>query len=63
MCTQLGNFALCGEGLHIGRDGGAPVTDDYPNSQPWAFAGGTIQQVALDVTDEPPRTTNWRWRG
>jgi hypothetical protein len=53
MCTQLGKFALCGEGLNIGRDGGAPVTDDYPGSQPWAFAGGTIQQVAVDVTDEP----------
>jgi hypothetical protein len=24
MCTQLGKFALCGEGLNIGRDGGAP---------------------------------------
>jgi hypothetical protein len=53
MCTQLGKFALCGEGLNIGRDGGAPVTDDYPNSQPWAFAGGTIQRVVVDVTDEP----------
>jgi arylsulfatase A-like enzyme len=53
MCTQLGKFALCGEGLNIGRDGGAPVTDDYPNGRPWAFAGGTIQQVVVDVTDEP----------
>ena len=24
MKTQLGKFALCGEGLNIGRDGGAP---------------------------------------
>ncbi len=30
MATQLGKFALCGEGLNIGRDGSAPVTFDYP---------------------------------
>src|SRR5205085_3027186 len=28
--AQNGKFNLCGEGLNIGRDGGAPVTDDYP---------------------------------
>jgi arylsulfatase A-like enzyme len=53
MCTQLGKFALCGEGLNIGRDGGAPVTDDYPNGQPWAFTAGTIKQVIVDVSGEP----------
>ena len=26
MATQVGKFALCGEGLNIGRDGSAPVT-------------------------------------
>ena len=30
MATQLGKFALCGEGLNIGRDGSANVTNDYP---------------------------------
>ena len=52
MVTQLGKFALCGEGLNVGRDGGAPVTDDYPGTRPWAFAGGTIKQVVVDVSGE-----------
>ena len=34
MATQLGKFALCGEGLNIGRDGSAPVTFDYPGDNP-----------------------------
>jgi len=50
---QNGKFNLCGEGLNIGRDGGAPVTLDYPGSRPWAFTGGTIQQVIVDVSGEP----------
>ena len=53
MATQLGKFALCGEGLNIGRDGSAPVTNDYPGDQPWAFTGGVIEQVIVDVSDEP----------
>ena len=35
MYTQLGKFALCGEGLNIGKDGSANVTEDYPGSRPW----------------------------
>ena len=50
--TQLGKFSLCGEGLNIGRDGGAPVTDDYPGVRPWAFSGGTISRVIVDVSGE-----------
>jgi len=50
---QNGKFNLCGEGLNIGRDGGAPVTLDYPGSRPWGFSGGTIQQVIVDVSGEP----------
>ena len=50
--TQMGKFALCGEGLNIGRDGGQNVTDDYPGSQPWKFSGGTIKQVIVDVSGE-----------
>jgi len=53
MVTQLGKFALCGEGLNIGRDGGAPVTLDYPGDEPWAFVGGAIQRVLVDVSGEP----------
>ena len=59
MATQLGKFALCGEGLNIGRDGSANVTNDYPGDMPWAFTGGAIEQVIVDVSDEPyqqPRT-------
>ena len=51
--TQLGKFSVCGEGLNIGRDGGAPVTADYPGTRPWAFTGGTIEQVVVDVSGEP----------
>ncbi len=49
--TQLGKFNLCGEGLNIGRDGGAPVTEDYPAGRPWEFTGGTITRVIVDVSD------------
>ena len=47
--TQPGNFSLVGEGLNVGRDGGEPVTDDYPGTAPWAFTGGAIKQVIVDV--------------
>jgi arylsulfatase len=51
--TQPGKFMIAGEGLCIGRDGGAGVTDDYPGTEPWHFTGGTIRQVAVDVSGEP----------
>ena len=50
--TQPGNFSLVGEGLNVGRDGGEPVTDDYPGARPWAFTGGTIRHVLVDVSGE-----------
>ncbi|MGH9210663.1 MAG: hypothetical protein ACRD2C_08260 [Acidimicrobiales bacterium] len=50
--TQPGNFSLVGEGLNVGRDGGEPVTDDYAGSAPWAFTGGTINQVIVDVSGD-----------
>jgi arylsulfatase A-like enzyme len=50
--TQPGKFMLAGEGLCIGRDSGAGVTDDYPGEQPWHFTGGTIKRVAVDVSGE-----------
>ena len=28
-------------------------TDDYPGSAPWAFVGGTIHKVVVDVSGEP----------
>jgi arylsulfatase len=51
--TQPGNFSLAGEGLCVGRDSGAPVTDDYPGETPHRFTGGTIKRVAVDVSGEP----------
>jgi hypothetical protein len=51
--TQPGHFELAGEGLCIGRDSGAAVTDDYAGPQPHRFTGGTIKRVAVDVSGEP----------
>jgi arylsulfatase len=51
--TQPGKFVIGGEGLCIGRDSGAGVTDDYPGHMPWSFTGGTIKRVAVDVSGEP----------
>jgi arylsulfatase len=51
--TQPGQFSLGGEGLCVGRDSGAPVTDDYPGEAPYRFTGGTIKQVRVNVSGEP----------
>ena len=51
--TQPGKFVIGGEGLCVGRDSGAGVTDDYPGQMPWSFTGGTIKRVAVDVSGEP----------
>ncbi|MDI9915379.1 arylsulfatase [Rhodococcus sp. IEGM 1379] len=51
--TQPGKFSLTGEGLNAGRDSGEPVTDDYSGTSPWAFTGGTLNRVAIDVSGEP----------
>jgi arylsulfatase len=51
--TQPGKFSIAGEGLCVGRDGGEPVTADYPGEAPWAFTGGTIKRVAVDVSGDP----------
>ena len=51
--TQPGKFSIAGEGLNVGKDGGEPVTDDYPGQAPWAFTGGTIRRVAVDVSGQP----------
>ena len=51
--TQPGGFELAGEGLCVGRDSGAAVTDDYPGDAPYRFTGGTINRVAVDVSGEP----------
>jgi hypothetical protein len=51
--TQPGKFSLAGDGLCVGRDSADPVTNDYADSAPWAFTGGTIKRVAIDVSGEP----------
>jgi arylsulfatase len=51
--TQPGMFSLAGEGLCVGRDGGEPVTGDYPGPHPHTFTGGTIKRVAVDVSGDP----------
>ncbi len=51
--TQPGKFSIAGEGLCVGRDSGAGVTNGYPGEMPWSFTGGTIHRVAVDVSGEP----------
>ncbi|MEW1635892.1 arylsulfatase [Streptomyces sp. NPDC093801] len=48
--TQPGNFSLVGEGLAIGEDSSQPVSSDYET--PFAFLGGTIRNVVVDVSGE-----------
>ena len=50
--TQPGKFGLGGGGLVVGRSGAEPVTDDYAGDAPWAFVGGTIKRVVIDVSGE-----------
>ncbi len=49
--TQPGTFALAGDGLGVGRDGGSPVSPDY--KPPYEFTGGEIERVIVDVSGEP----------
>ena len=51
--TQLGAFAIAGAGLNVGRDPGEPITADYPGESPYAFTGGTINRIAIDVSGDP----------
>ncbi|WP_027503451.1 arylsulfatase [Rhodococcus sp. UNC363MFTsu5.1] len=48
--TQPGPFNLVGDGICIGRDSGSPVTPDY--KAPFAFTGGSIDKVVVDVSGE-----------
>ncbi len=51
MITQPGKFALCGEGMNIGRDGGQPVSMDY-NAETSEFEGATIKQVEVTIRQD-----------
>ncbi|HSD58054.1 MAG TPA: hypothetical protein VLB04_07710, partial [Methanotrichaceae archaeon] len=48
--TQPGRFSIAGDGLCVGRDSGSPVSPDY--EPPFAFTGGAIEKVAVDVSGE-----------
>ncbi len=50
--TQPGNFCLVGDGISIGRDSASPVTPDYADRGTFAFTGGTIDKVVVDVSGE-----------
>ena len=50
MRAQVGKFTLAGDGLCVGYDSGDNVSGQYRN--PGTFTGGTIQAVAVDVSDE-----------
>jgi len=46
-----GTFGLAGATLSVGRNTGSPVSQAY--KAPFAFAGGTIAQVNVDVSGQP----------
>jgi arylsulfatase len=50
--TQPAAFGLSGTDLTAGR-ALSNITDRYPGRRPWAFTGGTIKRVAVDVSGEP----------
>jgi arylsulfatase len=50
--TQPGNFCLVGDGICVGRDSGSPVTPAYADRGTFAFTGGTIEKVVVDVSGE-----------
>ena len=48
--TQPGHFALCGEGLTVGRDSSDPVTKEY--GAPFDFTGGRIKVVEINIGED-----------
>ncbi len=50
--TQPAKFGLGGGGLVVGRSGSEPVADDFAGDAPWAFVGGTIKRVVIDVSGD-----------
>lgn len=48
--TQPGYFDPTGEGIRVGRSGGSSVTPEY--TAPFAFSGGTVDKVVVDVSGE-----------
>jgi arylsulfatase len=50
--TQPAAFGLSGTDLTVGRSI-TRITNDYPGEPPWAFTGGTVLGVAVDVSGDP----------
>ncbi len=48
--TQPGHFALCGEGMAVGRDSADPVSKEY--GPRFDFTGGTIHSVDVVAGDD-----------
>lgn len=48
--TQPGLFCAVGDGLCVGRDDASPVTPAY--TAPYAFTGGSIDKVVVDVSGD-----------
>ncbi|WP_096786883.1 arylsulfatase [Rhodobacter sp. CZR27] len=48
--TQTGRYALCGEGLCVGYDGGDAVSSEYKPQFP--FSGGRVVKVVFDIADD-----------
>ncbi|MUM16052.1 arylsulfatase [Mycobacterium sp. CBMA271] len=46
-----GTFGLAGASLSVGRNSGSGVSSAYKS--PYAFTGGTIAQVVVDISGEP----------
>jgi arylsulfatase A-like enzyme len=46
-----GTFGLAGAGLSVGRNSGSAVSGSY--KAPYAFSGGTVRQVVVDVSGKP----------
>lgn len=51
MKIHPGTFGLAGAALGVGRNTGSPVSRSY--KPPFAFTGGTIAQVTVDVSGQP----------
>ncbi|BDX34132.1 arylsulfatase AtsA [Mycobacterium antarcticum] len=51
--THPGMFGLAGGGVAVGRNPGQPVSVTY--EAPYAFTGGTIAKVVVDITGTPYR--------
>lgn len=51
MTIQPGTFGLAGAGITVGRNGGSAVSSRY--KAPFVFVGGTIAQVAIDLSGRP----------